>query len=235
MSDTIVVIPNFNHAKYLSEAIDSALNQTYKCDIVVVDDGSTDNSKEVIAQYGEMIFSILKDNRGPGHTRNIGINFALSKKYDYIQLLDADDFMYSTKVEKLRKILDEHKEVGVVYDDYNLLLHSLQNDVTAREYKRSCTPETLWADNLIHCNSLVRASVFKNCQLVEGVYFDETMRVAQDYDFWLRATTKFIAWHHPECLSIVREGINNSAAPIQGDIRKQCMDKLRLRNSGAYL
>jgi hypothetical protein len=142
--------------------------------------------------------------------------------------------MLPNKVEKLKQILDEHREVGVVYDDYNILLCDLQTKIEAREYKRSCTPETLWADNLIHCNCLVRSTVFKSCQLLEGVYFDEQMRVAQDYDFWLRATTKFIAWHYPEALSIVREGANNSAAPIQGKIRKDCMDKLRLRNSGAY-
>ncbi len=235
MSDTIVVIPNYNHGKYVGEAIESALNQTYKCDIVVVDDGSEDNSKEVIESFGQMVYSIFKPNAGPGSTRNVGVNFALSNGYKYIQLLDADDLMLPTKVEKLTKILNLYKEVGVVYDDYCHLYSYLSSTIEAAEYKRSCTPETLWADNLIHCNSLVRAEVFTACQLVEGIYFDEVMRVAQDYDFWLRATTKFIAWHHPEILSFVREGENNSATPIQGQIRKDCMDKLRLRNSGAYI
>jgi len=240
-SDVLVLIPNFNHAKYLVDSIESALKQTYACDILVVDDGSTDNSEEVIKSFGNKIQSIFKENRGPGHTRNTGVRWALSHNYKYIQLLDADDGMYPDKVELLRAVLEENYNksdlypVGISYDDY-MHLYNLRNDIQilAVEFKRSATPELLWQNNLIHCNCMVHSDVFKNTQLAPNVYFDETMRVAQDYDFWLRATQKYIAWHYPEALSFVREGENNTAAPIQGKIRESCMITLRNRNAGAY-
>lgn len=241
MSDVLVLIPNYNHGKYLVDSIESALTQTYNCDILVVDDGSTDNSEEVIKSFGDKIQSIFKENRGPGHTRNTGVRWALTHKYKYIQLLDADDGMYPNKVELLRAVLEENynsndkEPIGIVYDDY-YHMYDLQKDVPiyAIEFKRSSTPELLWQNNLIHCNTMVHTDVFKNTQLAHGVYFDESMRVAQDYDFWLRATQKYIAWHYPEALSFVREGLNNSAAPIQGQIREICMKALRNRNAGAY-
>lgn len=235
MSDTLVLIPNYNHGPYLRESITSALDQTYECDVLVVDDGSTDRSIDIISEFGDAISFICKENKGPGHTRNVGINWALEKGYKYIQLLDADDKMMVSKVAILKEILDRYPEVGIVYDDYYHLYSSpLFGEINAIEYKRSATPETLWTNNLIHCNSLVKTEVFTECQLGPQVYFDEQMRVAQDYDFWLRATQKYIAWHHPEALSFVREGVNNSAGKIHGEIREDCMNKLRQRNIGEY-
>jgi hypothetical protein len=151
--------------------------------------------------------------------------------------------MYPEKVQILRNILHENYNkngdifpVGILYDDYDHLYGDLPNgEISVIEFKRSSTPELLWQNNLIHCNCMVHSDVFKNTQLSDGTYFDELMRVAQDYDFWLRATQKYIAWHHPEVLSFVREGTNNSAAPIQGKIREMCMQALRNRNAGAYV
>ena len=68
-----VIVNNYNYGSYLSEAIDSALNQTYpNVEVIVVDDGSTDNSREIIAGYGNRIVSILKENGGQGTCFNAG-------------------------------------------------------------------------------------------------------------------------------------------------------------------
>ena len=80
-----------------------------------VDDGSTDNSKDVINKYP--VNKIFKENKGPGHTRNTGINGPPKMAIEYIQLLDADDFMCNNKVEGLLPIFDLFKEIGIVYDD----------------------------------------------------------------------------------------------------------------------
>lgn len=228
MSKVLVLIPNYNHGPYVSEAIESALNQTYKCDVLVVDDGSTDNSKNVINKYP--VNKIFKENRGPGHTRNTGINWALKNGYEYIQLLDADDFMCNNKVEVLLPIFDLFKEIGIVYDDYFHLYRSgTSKPFSTVEFKLTATHDRMWAHNLIHCNSLVKSEVFENTRLRDGVYFDENLRVAQDYDFWLRAIQSYVAWHHPEPLSYVREGANNSAGNSSRDIRIACMQALRNR------
>ena len=84
-----ILINNYNYAQYLSQAIDSALGQTYtNTEIIVVDDGSTDNSREIINSYGNQIISVLKENGGQASAINAG--FAASKG-DIICLLDADD------------------------------------------------------------------------------------------------------------------------------------------------
>jgi glycosyltransferase involved in cell wall biosynthesis len=91
-----VVINNYNYERYLSEAIDSALAQTYSnCEVIVVDDGSTDGSRSVIASYGEQIHSIFKENGGQASAFNIGITAASGK---YILLLDSDDVLLPNAV-----------------------------------------------------------------------------------------------------------------------------------------
>jgi len=86
-----VIIGNYNYGRFLTDAIDSALGQTYPCtEVIVVDDGSTDNSREVIAGYGNKITSILKPNGGMGSTCNSG--FPRSGG-DVVLFLDSDDLL----------------------------------------------------------------------------------------------------------------------------------------------
>jgi glycosyltransferase involved in cell wall biosynthesis len=91
-----VIINNYNYGYFLHEAIDSALNQTYShSEVIVVDDGSTDDSREIIASYGNRIISILKDNGGQASAFNTG--FAASQG-DIICFLDSDDIFMPEKV-----------------------------------------------------------------------------------------------------------------------------------------
>src|SRR5919199_656326 len=94
-----VLITNYNYEHYLKQAIDSALNQTYPhMEIIVVDDGSTDNSKQVIASYKDKIISVFKENGGQASAMNAG--FAISQG-EIICSLDADDVWLPTKVEQV--------------------------------------------------------------------------------------------------------------------------------------
>ncbi len=93
-----VVIPNFNGAKFIAEAINSVLSQTYeKYEIIVVNDGSTDNSLEILEAFSDKITVIQSENYGAAHARNLGI---LHSKGEYISLLDADDYWHVQKLEK---------------------------------------------------------------------------------------------------------------------------------------
>ena len=84
-----VIIPNYNYAHYLREAIDSALGQTYPhIEIIVVDDGSKDGSDEVIRSYGDRIRSVFQQNKGVSAARNAGV---ISGSGEYVAFLDADD------------------------------------------------------------------------------------------------------------------------------------------------
>jgi len=92
-----IVINNYNYADYLGEAIDSALAQTYSnCEVIVVDDGSTDGSREIIRGYGNRILPVLKENGGQASAFNAG--FAASKG-TWILFLDADDLLDANAVE----------------------------------------------------------------------------------------------------------------------------------------
>src|SRR5271165_4872444 len=94
-----ILINNYNYGRFLRQAIDSALNQTYpNVEVVVVDDGSTDESRSIIDSYGDRISSVLKENGGQASAFNTG--FAASRG-EIICMLDADDFFYPDKVERV--------------------------------------------------------------------------------------------------------------------------------------
>jgi hypothetical protein len=103
-----VVINNYNYGRFLHEAIDSALSQTYTpLEVVVVDDGSTDESREVIASYGDRVIPVIKDNGGQASAFNAG--FAASRG-DVVVFIDADDVLLPTAVERAMEVF----EPGVV-------------------------------------------------------------------------------------------------------------------------
>jgi glycosyltransferase involved in cell wall biosynthesis len=94
-----ILINNYNYARFLGTAIDSALNQSYPLtEIVVVDDGSTDNSREIICSYGNRIIPIFKDNSGQSSSFNAGVS---ASRGEILCFLDADDFFHPEKVARV--------------------------------------------------------------------------------------------------------------------------------------
>lgn len=109
-----ILINNYNYGGFLRDAIDSALCQTYKeVEVVVVDDGSTDNSRDVIASYGKQIISICKENGGQASAFNAG--FAASRG-EVICLLDSDDVFLPDKVEHLVRVYKMRQEYSWCFD-----------------------------------------------------------------------------------------------------------------------
>jgi glycosyltransferase involved in cell wall biosynthesis len=109
-----VLINNYNYARYLGEAIDSALAQTYHpAEVIVVDDGSTDGSRDIIASYGSRIVSIAKQNGGQASAFNAG--FAASKG-DIICFLDSDDLFLPEKLSSVVKIFEDQPQIGWCFD-----------------------------------------------------------------------------------------------------------------------
>jgi glycosyltransferase involved in cell wall biosynthesis len=109
-----ILINNYNYGSFLNEAIESALAQTYdNIEVVVVDDGSTDSSREVIAKYGNRIIPVMKDNGGQASAFNAG--FAASKG-DILCLLDADDLFLAEKVSCIVQIFDDNPKAGWCFD-----------------------------------------------------------------------------------------------------------------------
>jgi len=114
-----IIINNYNYEKFLKEAIDSALNQTYSnTEVIVVDDGSTDNSREIIKSYGDQITAILKPNGGQASCFNVGFR---ESHGDIICFLDSDDAFVENKVEKCVEFLQQKTVNNPLVMVYHLL------------------------------------------------------------------------------------------------------------------
>ena len=114
-----IIINNYNYGSFIAEAIDSALKQTYSTtEVIVVDDGSTDNSRAIIASYGEKIIPILKENGGQASAYNAG--FAASSG-QIICFLDSDDFFHPEKVALIVKEFQADSEIGWCFHAVKLI------------------------------------------------------------------------------------------------------------------
>lgn len=173
-----IIIPVYNKAKYVSETIQSALNQTYdNIEIVIVNDGSVDNSSEIIKDFVDKNKNILffneKENKGVVHARNMAIDAASG---EYILPLDADDTIEPTYIEKAIKILTKNPDIGIVY-------------CKARKFGRK---NKIWKlptfdknkfiyENCIFCSALFRKKDF----LTLGKYKPYMQNGYEDWDLWL--------------------------------------------------
>ncbi len=114
-----VIIPTYNSARFLPEAVQSALYQTLSPDeVIVVDDGSTDNTEDVLEPFRGRVHYIRQENQGPAVARNRGIAEA---KGDLIAFLDADDVWLPEKSELQVKVLWENPRIGLVHSYYHRL------------------------------------------------------------------------------------------------------------------
>ncbi|HCA58980.1 MAG TPA: hypothetical protein DEP46_13490, partial [Blastocatellia bacterium] len=133
------IIPNYNYARYVGEAVESALGQTYpNIEVIVVDDGSTDNSLEVLEQYRDRIKIIAQKNSGVCVARNRGV---AESEGEYIAFLDADDVWLPEKIEKQVEKFASGKDLGLVHvgvididasgDELASHLNGMEGDVAA--------------------------------------------------------------------------------------------------------
>ena len=121
MSKVSVIIPTYNSAEYITEAIESVLRQKHKdIEIIVVDDGSIDNTKEILKPYIESksIKYIFQANKGPGAARNTGIRVA---EGEFIAFLDSDDLYLDNALSKKVDLLMRYPKISLVFSDYYFL------------------------------------------------------------------------------------------------------------------
>ncbi|MFH1985710.1 MAG: glycosyltransferase [Pseudomonadota bacterium] len=187
-----VVIPTYNCEKFLQKAINSVLSQTYSnIEIIVVDDGSTDNTKEMVNNIESNILRYYyQDNSGPGSARNHGIEKALGS---YISFLDADDYFHPENIEYKINIFENNPNIEWLFSDVvfvdtvgnEICLGSeyFKNDYTSNKFKeKKIFKALLESGNFINTSGIiVRRNCFKNIGM-----FDENQLLHQDYLQWLR-------------------------------------------------
>jgi glycosyltransferase involved in cell wall biosynthesis len=191
MPKVSVVIPTYNRADFICDAIDSVLSQTYKdYEIIVVDDGSTDNTREVLKKYGDQIKYIYQENKRQGAARNNGIKHSTG---EYIALLDSDDMWLPHKLEKDVACIESDDRIGVVYSNAILLyypsnrqkktkIYVARGDVLIQAIKR------VYID-FATCGvspTLIRKECFDKVGL-----FNESRYIMEDYEMLVRIASKY--------------------------------------------
>jgi len=184
-----VIIPNYNYASYVGKAIDSVLGQTYSnTEIIVVDDGSSDGSLDVLRQFGDRIKVIEQKNQGVSMARNNGVAASTG---EYVAFLDADDIWLPEKLEKQMRIFDSDTEVGLVHcpmiyidkDDHELSQSEEgMEGWVATEFLRFDRGVVLGAGS----TAVTPKTVFEE---VGG--FDRRQTTAADWDFSYRVASKY--------------------------------------------
>ncbi|MGR3310382.1 MAG: glycosyltransferase [Candidatus Brocadiales bacterium] len=193
-----VIIPTYNSATFLPEAIESVFAQTYKdYEIIVIDDGSTDNTKEVLNPYFDKIKYIYQQNHGAGSARNTGIKHSQG---EYIAFLDADDIWLPEKLHIQANYLDNNPEIAMVYSQ------CLQVSTDGRLTKKRSRDRNLPSGevfNILFLHNFVFTStvVVRNRVLSAIGLFDESFTISQDRDLWLRVAGEFkvSGIHKPLC------------------------------------
>lgn len=206
-----VIIPCYNTAVYLAEAVDSALRQTYAdFEVIVIDDGSTDNTSEVMARFSSdnRLCYHYQSNEGLSAARNKGIKLANGS---FIALLDADDVWEKEKLAQQVAVLEKDASIGLVFSDFSSFD---VNGIIASRKNSGCYNEGVDFERLFHRNNfiypstvLIRQEVFESCGL-----FDTKLRSAEDYDMWLRiAKTYRIVGIDAALVRIRQHGANMSS------------------------
>jgi glycosyltransferase involved in cell wall biosynthesis len=116
-----VIVPTYNNGRFIKFALESLFDQTYPADlieIIVVDDGSTDNTKETLDKYRERIIHISQNHRGISSARNAGISLA---QHEIITFLDADDIWHKDRLLKIIERFNENKDVGIIYHPFEVI------------------------------------------------------------------------------------------------------------------
>lgn len=207
-----MVIPCYNHAHFLPKAIESVLRQTHaNTEIVVVDDGSTDDTKAVASRYPQVRY-VWQQNQGLSAARNTGIKHSTG---DYLLFLDADDWLYPKGIETNVKHLQQNKELAFVSGFYNYVYINENevvgggNVVNADYYCR------LLQGNYI----CMIATVLFRKQVFQEFLFDTSLRSCEDYDLYLKVTRKYPVYHHTEKIAAYRIHSYNMSTNIPGMLK----------------
>jgi len=213
------IMPLYNKRRYVVEAVESILQQTRPADeIVIVDDGSTDGSGDLVAErYGHdpRIKLIRQTNRGPGAARNVGIKATRSPLLAFI---DADDKWLPERLERQGAFMEQNPGCMMSFTSsigYNERtgetwykpLHLLENIQKDRFIRKEFFPERSY----IACNSVM----IRREALDEVGLFDEALWKAQDTDLWLRIMLRFGFEYIPESLAWVRRGFPRSNETVE--------------------
>ncbi len=221
-----ILIPAYNRANYLSQAIHSALNQTYRAlQVIVVDDGSTDNTAETVAAISDSrLVYIHQENRGVSAALNTGWRAASS---ELVAILGSDDVMHSQQIETLLPILERDHALGLVYAraqamdaNGNPLPQILGSSM---KFSDNALTSLLYGDCVCGIACLCRRACIEQ---VGG--FDESLIANEDWDLWIRMAEVTRFAFHDEILARYRMHAASLTGGRSQHYRRVLLDRVRL-------
>lgn len=224
-----VVIPTYNRSHTIMRAINSVLSQTYPAfEIIVVDDGSTDGTKELLQAHGfckkgtkelEKKY-LIQENGGVSSARNLGIKNA---KGDFIAFLDSDDAWSEKKLERQLVVLKQNLfKQRIIHTDEIWI----RNGVRVNQHKKHEKPGgNIFEKCLALCCISPSSAMLHRSLFNEYGYFDETMPACEDYDMWLRLAAFETVLFVPEFLTIKYGGHSDQLSRAHWG-----MDRFRVRS-----
>lgn len=185
-----VIIPAYNKAAFTVKTVESVLAQTYKnLEIIVVDDGSQDQTRDLLAPYQDKIHYIYKKNGGACSARNAGLKVANGR---YVGFLDCDDLYLSDKIARSVAFLEQNPDFGFVHTGVHLI-DAKDQIVGNFSYAKATQLEWL-APFLIMQNFVSNPTVISRKDCFENVgNFDESIFTPADWDLWLRLSERYKA------------------------------------------
>jgi len=204
-----VVVPCYNQAHFLSEAIESVLSQSYEnFEVVVVDDGSTDNTSEVASRYAKVRL-IRQENKGLSAARNAGL---AESNGEYMVFLDADDRLLPSALEVGVKELEAHPECAFVFGYHNNI--AVDGSPLATSHPPHDERDQYLA--LLHrCFIRMHAVMYRRSVFEAVGGFDTSLSASEDCDLYLRITREYPVHHHGEAVAEYRRwhGANMTGYP----------------------
>jgi glycosyltransferase involved in cell wall biosynthesis len=175
-----IIIPAFNAESYLRETLDSALQQTYAtCEVIVVDDGSTDGTMVILAEYGEKVRVVRQQNRGSACARNAGVAAAHG---EWIAFLDADDIWLPEKVERQ---LAACGRFAISHTDSVCFGDALEREILRSSFEPPYAGKVL--EPLLVINFITNSTVMVRREVFRRFGgFDESYVTCEDWALWLR-------------------------------------------------
>lgn len=183
-----IIMCTWNSDKYISEAINSVLNQTYgNWELIIINDASSDNTKDIISKYitanNEIIYLENKINLWVSISRNKWIELS---KWKYIAILDSDDIWFPNKLEKQIEFLEKNNDYWLVWTN---VIRIDENGNSLWKFVKKET-DTAIRKNLIFANQFCHSSIlFRKSALDQVGFYDEKIPLSEDYDLFLRIWT----------------------------------------------
>jgi glycosyltransferase involved in cell wall biosynthesis len=201
MPTVSVIIPTYNRAQFVTEAIESVLGQSYDdFELIIIDDGSEDDTQERFKRFANRIRYQYQENRGISHARNAGLRLAQA---GYIAFLDSDDLWAKDKLARQIDYMENHPDHLICYTDEIWIRNGVRVNPKRIHGKHSgwifqhCIPLCI----ISLSSAMMRKDLFDKVGI-----FDKALPVCEDYDLWLRASLVTAVGLVPEPLIIKRGG-----------------------------